>query len=412
MRVAWLGEFLCLSFFVPSESPHVTIELPMVLELETSSAQIQRIVQSKTFRTSEVHRNLLTYLADKSLAGDSDSLKEYTVGLDVFSKPDSYDPRQESTVRMHVARLRQKLSEYYRTEGIDDPIFVDLPKGGFRVTFEPRPAITATEPDVPAVVPAAARSGRYWFEFVLVAALLAAVGTALYFGTQLWQIQQNEPTVAVISPDLRQLWEPLIQSTRPLIVAVSTAKADASGTSQAPAVFRLGEFVHSLNTKAQVLESDQIEAPEVAMGNVVFLGRSVENRQMQAMSEGRPFVLDAQGIHNNQPLAGEPALFVDRLPADPSDTEESFALISRVPGLYGNGEVLYLSGNRVASITAGVQAFTDPAFAQKLVSKMKGADGKLPRYYQVVLKVRAMDDMPIEIDYVLHRVLPAPNRAK
>ncbi|MEP7353362.1 MAG: hypothetical protein ABI824_09060, partial [Acidobacteriota bacterium] len=99
----------------------------MVLELEASSAQVQRILQSKAFRTSEVHRTLLNYLAEKSLAGEGESIKEYTVGLDVFAKPDTYDPRQESTVRMHVARLRQKLSEYYRTEGVNDPILVDLP---------------------------------------------------------------------------------------------------------------------------------------------------------------------------------------------------------------------------------------------------------------------------------------------
>ena len=115
----------------------------MVLEQEATLAQVQRIVQSKAFRTSEVHRNLLNYLAEKSLSGNADSLKEYTVGLDVFAKPDTYDPRQESTVRMHVARLRQKLAEYYRTEGVDDPIIVDLPKGGFKVTFEPRMVVEA-----------------------------------------------------------------------------------------------------------------------------------------------------------------------------------------------------------------------------------------------------------------------------
>src|ERR1700757_2025333 len=107
----------------------------MVLELEALHAQTQRILQSKAFRTSEVQRNLLAYLADKSLAGTADGLKEYTVGLDVFGKPASYDPRQESTVRMHVGRLRQKLADYYRTEGVDDPIIVDLPKGGFKVLF-------------------------------------------------------------------------------------------------------------------------------------------------------------------------------------------------------------------------------------------------------------------------------------
>lgn len=385
----------------------------MVLELEASSAQIQRILQSKAFRTSEVHRNLLSYLAEKSLSGDADSLKEYTVGLDVFAKPASYDPRQESTVRMHVARLRQKLSDYYRTEGVDDPIVVDLPKGGFRVVFETKQsAAVVAEPQETTVEPAGpARPARYWFEVVLVAALLVAAGTAIYFGMKLWQVQNSKPAgSAQVTPELRELWEPLIDSNRPLIVAVSTARPEASSVGAASSLFRLGEFLGSLKTNIQVLQSDQIEAPEVAMGNVVFLGRMVENRQMQAMSEGRPFVLDAAGIHNTQPLAGEPALFADKLPGDPSDTEESYALISRVPGLYGNGQVLYLSGNRVASITGGVQAFTDSQFAQNLVAKMKNAHGKLPSFYQVVLRVRSMDDMPIDVQYVLHRALQVPAR--
>src|ERR1700686_4990070 len=117
----------------------------MVAEAEANYAQVRRILQSKAFRTSEVHRNLLTYLAEKSLSGTADSLKEYTVGLDVFAKPDSYDPRQESVVRMHMARLRQKLAEYYRTEGLTDPIIVDLPKGAFKVTSEARPAAVVAQ---------------------------------------------------------------------------------------------------------------------------------------------------------------------------------------------------------------------------------------------------------------------------
>ncbi len=104
----------------------------MVVELEVNQTQVQRIIQSKAFRTSEVHRNLLHYLAEKSLSGTADSLKEYTVGLDVFAKPASYDPRQESVVRMHVARLRQKLAEYYRTEGVNDAVIVDRSQGRFQ----------------------------------------------------------------------------------------------------------------------------------------------------------------------------------------------------------------------------------------------------------------------------------------
>src|SRR5258706_526497 len=91
----------------------------MVPELEAEQAQIQRIVQSKAFRTSAVHRNLLTYLAEKSLSGTADGLKEYTVGLDVFANPSSYDPRQESVVRMHMARIvRRRLCENVQANGV------------------------------------------------------------------------------------------------------------------------------------------------------------------------------------------------------------------------------------------------------------------------------------------------------
>src|SRR4051812_29980268 len=163
----------------------------MVTELGATQAQVQRILQSKAFRTSEVHRNLLSYLADRSIAGTADSLKEYTVGLDVFAKPASYDPRQESVVRMHTARLRQKLAEYYRTEGVEDTIFVDLPKGAFKVIFEPRPL--APEPELPAAAPVFAQLPRptYRREMILAGLLVVAIGCASYFALRLRQVERT-----------------------------------------------------------------------------------------------------------------------------------------------------------------------------------------------------------------------------
>jgi hypothetical protein len=51
-----------------------------------------------------------------------------------------------------------------------------------------------------------------------------------------------------------------------------------------------------------------------------------------------------------------------------------------------------------------VQALTDPDLARQLVSSLK-TSGSLPRFYQVVLKVKAMDDTPIDISYLFHREL-------
>ena len=197
----------------------------MVQELTAEDSQIQRLLQSKPFRTSHVHRELLLYLADKSQTGTADSLKEYTVGLDVFAKPDSYDPRQDSSVRMHCARLRQKLADYYRTEGFNDPIVVDLPKGGFKLTFEPRrEQLPLPEgPDTPIVDIPNGISGSSRFtnrEIALSGLLLVAAALAVYFGVRHQEVR-NAPATG-LTPELQQLWEPLLASSRPLVVCLPT----------------------------------------------------------------------------------------------------------------------------------------------------------------------------------------------
>ena len=110
---------------------------PCMLLSETGpQAQVERILQSDTFRASSVLRRLLRYLADKAFMGEADQLKEYTIGIDAFGKPPSYDPRQDAIVRLQVGRLRQKLGEYYRTEGKEDAVLVDLPKGHFQLKWD------------------------------------------------------------------------------------------------------------------------------------------------------------------------------------------------------------------------------------------------------------------------------------
>src|SRR5260370_40648224 len=104
---------------------------------------VDRILQGGTFRNAPSSRRLLKYLVDHSRAGDAEQLKEYTIGVDAFHKPDDYDPRLDSTVRIQIGRLRQKLAEYYREEGKDDELVVDLPKGRFTLICEPRSAPVA-----------------------------------------------------------------------------------------------------------------------------------------------------------------------------------------------------------------------------------------------------------------------------
>jgi hypothetical protein len=430
--------------------------------IEAARAQVERLVQSRIFRASEVLRHLLSYLAEKSLAGESDKLKEYTIGLDALGKPSSFDPRQESVVRMHTARLRQKLAEYYRTEGIEDPIVVDLPKGGFKLTFESRHAVPEPTPQlVPAVEAAVgaapgavAERGRRWRtrEIVLAAALVAALGAAVYTAMRLWSVERTEAAPAAWTPELRELWGPLLSSSRRLVVCVATplfvqvpgfgVVRDANvnewteapksqelsslkGALKAPATepsygytnagsatgaFLLGQFLAPRKQTVVITRANLLSWPEIAEDNVIFLGPVTGIHPAQDIPMDAQIVLDPTGIRNLKPRPGEPAALRDQ-PGQGSGTMAlTYALISRVPAMNGSGAILMLSGNTTASVMGAVQAFTNPGLAKTLVAKLRTPAGTIPHYFQVVLSVKSMDDVPVEVSYVFHRALSDPSQ--
>jgi hypothetical protein len=372
----------------------------MALGAESIRAQVARIVQNRNLKLSEGQGRLLSYLAEKSISGEADDLKEYVVGVDAFGKPPSYDPRQESVVRTQVARLRQKLADYYNTEGANDPILVDLPKGGFKMNFEERPPAPEARPAERIKV------GWHLREKVLAAALVLAVAGAVFFFVRSIGAKRSAPESAVLAPELQELWGPILGSNRPLVVCVATPSAGSSAAGTATGAFLLGQFLAPRKQHVLLTRGDLLSMPEIMMDNVVFIGPSAGNRQLEAVPINRQIVLDPEGIRNLNPRPGEPAFLPDRASHKPQDGDESLALISHTPGLYGNGDIISLSGNQISSVMAAVQALTDPTLARTFVAKMKNSRGGLPRYYQVVLRVKSMDDMPVEISYVLHRELP------
>jgi hypothetical protein len=421
----------------------------MVLEVDAARAQIERIFQSKAFRSSDVLRHLLSYLVDASLAGTADELKEYTVAVDALGKPSSYDPRQESAVRMQVGRLRQRLAEYYRTEGVDDPIVVDLPKGGFRVVFEQVP-LPDTAMEKPEEAPAGGWNRR---EIVLAVCLAVAVAGLVFFAARSRKANAaaGEPAVPW-TPEIQQLWEPILSSSRPLVVCIATplsvlipgygfvrefavndwedvpkSKGIAAlkealhaqtvqptfgytGVGTASAALLLGQFLGARQKSLVVTRANLLSLPELMEENVVFLGPLTGDREIRALRVDQEILLEPDGIRNLHPRPGEPA-FVPEATGAPAgrkggeDSLDTYSLISRVPGLRGKGEILSLSGNQISSVMAGAQALTDPSVAKMLVSKLKKADGSMPRYFQVVLRVRSMDGVPTEITYMFHREL-------
>jgi TolB-like protein/Flp pilus assembly protein TadD len=111
--------------------------------------QLDRILGSATFQQVERLKRFITFIVTEAAAGRADELKEYVVGVQVFGKESSFDPRTDPIVRVQARRLRARLLRYYHDEGQHDEVIIDLPKGGYAPVFKrregrplPKPSLT------------------------------------------------------------------------------------------------------------------------------------------------------------------------------------------------------------------------------------------------------------------------------
>ena len=102
--------------------------------------QLERILQSPSFTRSKQITNFLTFIVEATLDGNSENLKGYVIAVDVLGRRESFDPKLSTIVRSEARRLREKLTAYYRDEGENDQIEIDLPKGSYVPNFEFRGA--------------------------------------------------------------------------------------------------------------------------------------------------------------------------------------------------------------------------------------------------------------------------------
>ncbi len=113
--------------------------------------QLARILSSGPFQQSRRRQRFLKYLVNETLAGRGERLKGYNLALEVFDRPQSFDPVVDPIVRIEAARLREKLREYYDADGRRDPIRIELPKGSYTPHIEFRPAAAPDPPSASAI---------------------------------------------------------------------------------------------------------------------------------------------------------------------------------------------------------------------------------------------------------------------
>ena len=109
--------------------------LPFGLSPESIQAQLDKILCSKVFAKSKRLIRFLRFTIERVIHGEVDKIKEFLLGIEVFDRKDSFDPRLDSIVRVEANRLRSRLQKYYETEGLEDPILIQYQKGSYSSDF-------------------------------------------------------------------------------------------------------------------------------------------------------------------------------------------------------------------------------------------------------------------------------------
>jgi hypothetical protein len=407
--------------------------------------ELERVLSSATLRSSDHLRRLLGYIGYKSLAGEDGGLKEFTIGVEAFGKPADYDPQADPTVWVLASKLRHKLDEYYRTEGTGDAVRIELPKGHYRVIFRVAEAQAAPVPQDSAAQVRRLRRACSLLALGFAAALLLALYRHGAAG--------RNPVISASggsawTRELELIWRPYLTGRRRILITLGTplftkfsggffrdprlntwAEAEPSdrlksvqkalgspyaspwhnftGVGEATASFLLCKLLLTRTAGLSLKRSAAFSWEDLVAHNVVFLGSPKFNPQLKDIPFEEDFVIEGGSLRNLRPRPGEPAKFPEIWTPSHAALLEDHALITRIPGSQGRGEIMVLAASSTEGTWAAAQFVTDPLHARDLIAKLRGAPGELPEAYQVVIRGRFKDQVPIDTSYVTHRVLKA-----
>ncbi|PHR58662.1 MAG: hypothetical protein COA43_10425 [Robiginitomaculum sp.] len=100
--------------------------------MKLTSENIGRILASvkktKVFGSSKRQHHLLKYLLDETAAGRGETIKAYSIAVDVLGRDESFDNMVDSITRVEMHRLRKNLALFNM---IQSEIIITLPKAQF-----------------------------------------------------------------------------------------------------------------------------------------------------------------------------------------------------------------------------------------------------------------------------------------
>jgi hypothetical protein len=417
-----------------------------LLEREQDLGQIDKLVNSHALHGSEQLCKLLRYLAKHALDHPGTPIKEYQIATEVFGRSADFDPQLDSMVRVQAGRLRVKLAEYYNSDGAEDPIIVELPRGTYVLTFHRR-APGQIRPhnngaphsheatDSPWESPSPRHTVRNWIIATISLGVLLAASTLVILSlVSNRNSAQAAHDVDNVPGAFRVFWNGFISGQDEPWVIFSNAKfigrpeiglryydaqKDAAshpifehytGVGEVIAVHELDRLFGNLHRQIRVKRGSLFSLDDAKNNNLIFVGSPLENLTLLEIPGSQEFVFHRVDsgprkgdpeIINVHPQPGEVREFLGS-PGSENMTED-YALIALVRGLEPSQSVLILAGNTTMGTQAAVEYVCRRSSVEELLLRLSVSQTGQLKPFEAVIRVKVTRGVPVSSELVALR---------
>src|SRR5258708_5004352 len=408
-------------------------------DTDQSLRQIDPLVASKGLHGADSLCKLLRYLTHHALDFPGEPLKEYKIATEVFGRSSDFDPQLDSIIRVQAGRLRSKLAKYYESEGANDPIVVELPKGSYVLSFHQRgkatgklPGGVLSERDQQDTRLTSKKLGIavVALSILLVLSIAAIIRAIAFRKSSDANLAHSEPPPP---PVFELFWKPFTSGPDEPWVVFSNASfvgrpetglryfdptRDSkisvwdhyTGVGEVLAVHSLDQVFGLHHRGLRVKQGSLFELDDVQNNDLIFLGSPSENLTLMDIPNTKEFVfqrLDSGprkgdlAIVNVHPERGESKDYL----ASPSvaPLTEDYAVVALLPGLSPSRSIMILAG----TTTFGTQGATDFVCRENLVRDLLqrlsvSKAGEL-KPFEAVLRVKVTRGVPVQMEIVALR---------
>ena len=411
-----------------------------VMERAAASAQLKRAARAREF---------LFYVGTKSLKEGYSEIHEQEIGHAVFGRDQDYETSLDNIVRVSATDLRKRIEAYFATEGADEPLVFEIPRGSYFPVFRWRAKEVIEEPpvEIPAPAPPPVTT-PYYRQLPFLIASGAAILLALACGL-LWhqnRILARPQNRLDGRPALSALWSRFFDAPRQTDVVLADtsygllenvthqsftlsdyinysylAKLQSSNLSAdrkqdlsmimershgsvgdfkaVQRIWALAPFSSRLNFEY----AREYSADSVKRDNVVLIGGQVSNPWEELFYNQMAFTIeydaaaDRSYVRNAKPGPGEQALYPVLLR---SDGVFGYAVAAYLPNPSHTADALIIAGTDSQATDAAAEFLTSEAPLEKLFKKFP--PGRLP-YFEVLLKVARLSGTPLTEEILTYR---------